>query len=163
MKVYICYDRYEHNEFFNVEYVGTRKRDSLKKVKEEILPDFLSYGPDDCHSFQLQVIDLTKKQYEQLLKWMEEENQTLENYGKESSDFFKFMCEVYQQMTYDDCLVYTDGCSDFPEICQFYGQLKGIDPEDYDDDTEYELQVELCDMDDDKCKEIIRQYIKENY
>ena len=53
MVVYICYDRYEHDEWINVEYIGTDKDESIRKVKEEILPDFLMYGPDDCHSFQL--------------------------------------------------------------------------------------------------------------
>ena len=162
MKVYICYDRYEHNEFFNVEYVGTRKLDSLKKVREEILPDFINYGPDDCHSFILQVVEMSKKQYEQLLEWMKDENQTLENYGDESSDFFKFMCEVYDQMTYDDYLVYTDGCSDFYEIIQFYGQVKGIEPEDFED-YEDDLTEEFCNLDDPLRLTLIRQYVNEMY
>ena len=51
MKVYICYDRYEHDEWFNVFYVDTNRDESIRHCKEIDLPDFLSCGPDDCHSF----------------------------------------------------------------------------------------------------------------
>ena len=163
MKVYICYDRYEHDEWFNVEYISTDKTESLKKVKEEILPDFLCYRPDDCHSFQLQVINLTKEQYEQLLEWEKDNNHTtLENFGDESSDYFKFMCEVYESMSYDDCLIFTDGCSDFSDILKFYSKMKGIDPKDFED-YEDDLHDELWCMDDDEYMEIIKKYVKEKY
>lgn len=164
MKVYICYDRYENDEWFNVEYIGTDKDESIRKVRDEILPEFLNYGPDDCHSFQLQVLDLTKEQYEQLLEWDKDNDQsTLENYGDESSDYFKFMCEVYESMSYDDCLIFTDGCSDYSEIVKYYGKMKGLDPDDIDEDMEYDLQEEIGNMDSDEFFEIVKKYVYENY
>ena len=162
MKVYICFDRYERNEWFNVFHIGTRKSDSIKKVKEEILPDFIDYGPDDCHSFQLVIVDMTKRDYEQLLKWNSEEN-CPENYGEESSDYFKWLCELYDIIGMYDCdLISTDGCSDFYEILKFYGRLKGIDPEDFED-YEDELQEELCELDDQIRLDIIKHYVHDMY
>ena len=162
MKVYITYDRYERDEWYSIYHIGLDRDESIRHCKEEDLPKFLEYGPDDCHSYQLQVVNMTKKQYEQLLEWMKDENQTLENYGDESSDFFKFMCEVYDQMTYDDYLVYTDGCSDFYDILKFYGRLKGITPEDFED-YEDDLTEEFCELDDDLRLDIIRRYIHDMY
>ena len=163
MRVYICFDRYERNEWFNVLYIGTRKSDSIKKVKEEILPDFINYGPDDCHSFQLIVVEMTKSGYEQLLKWDNDPDQKLENYGNESSVYFKWMCELYELVGRYDCeLISTDGCSDFYEIIKFYGQVKGIEPEDFED-YEDDLTEEFCELDDNIRLDIIRQYVQNTY
>lgn len=163
MKVYICYDRYERDEWYSVEYIGTDRDESIKKVKEEILPDFLCYGPDDCHSFQLQVVEMSKKDYNQLLKWDSDPSQKLENYGTGNSDYFEFMCQLYDLTgEYDCCLISTDGCSDFYEMIKYYGQMKGIDPEDFED-YEDELQEEFCSMDDKECREIIKKYVQETY
>lgn len=163
MKVYICFDRYERNEWFNVFHIGTRKSESIKKVKEEILPEFLNYGPDDCHSFQLVIVDMTKRDYEQLLKWNSEENKVLENYGDESSDYFKWMCELYELIGEYDCeLISTDGCSDFYDILKFYGRLKGISSEDFED-YEDDLQDEFCELEDTLRLDLIKQYVHDMY
>lgn len=37
MKVYIVYDRYEYNEWFNVYSIGTNMDDMVRKCKEECL------------------------------------------------------------------------------------------------------------------------------
>jgi hypothetical protein len=164
MVVYICYDRYEHNEWFNVFEVSTDRDESYRKCKETHLPDFICYGPDDCHSFQLQMVEMTKRDYNQLMKWFNDPTQSLENHGKDSSDYFKFMCELYDLTgEYNCCLISTDGCSDIYEIIKFYGKMKGLNPDDLDDDQENGLQEELFDMDDDKCLEIIKKYVEENY
>lgn len=162
MRVYICFDRYERNEWFNVFHIGTRKSESIKKVKEEILPDFINYGPDDCHSFQLVVVEMTKEDYEQLLKWNSEEN-CLENLGVDSSDYFKWMCDLYDLICEYDCdLISTDGCSDFYEILKFYGRLKGIDLTDFET-YEEDLQEEFCNLDDDLRLDIIKRYVHDMY
>ena len=44
MKVYIVYDRYENDEWFRVDYIGTDKSESNKKFKEKYLPEFLFVG-----------------------------------------------------------------------------------------------------------------------
>ena len=60
-----------------------------------------------------------------------------------------------------ETLLSTDGCSDFYRIIEYYGQMKGIDPEDYED-FEDELQEELC-GDDELYKKVLKQYINDNY
>ena len=162
MRVYICFDRYERNEWFNVFYIGTRMSDSIKKVKEEILPDFINYGPDDCHSFQLVMVEMSKKDYEQLLKWNSEENSP-ENFGEESSDYFKWMCDLYDLISEYDCdLISTDGCSDLYNIFKFYGRLQGIDPKDFET-YEEDIQEEFCNLDDDLRLDIIKRYVHDVY
>ena len=162
MKVYITYDRYERDEWYNIYHTSTDKEESIKHCKEVDLPSFLEYGPDDCHSFQLQEVEMTQEEYDQFMKWYNED-QSLENYGDRSSDLFKKMVEFYDQTGYNDptVLISTDGCSDFYDILKYYGQMKGIDPEDFDD-LEDDLQMELCE-DDELYKKVLRQYINDTY
>ena len=161
MKVYITYDRYENNEWFSVNTIETSLMRSLKKFREEDLPSFLEYGPDDCHSYQLQRVDMTKKEYEQLLEWNNDPNQSLDG----DSDYYNFMCGIYDRTSYvkyqDEVIRSTDGCSDFSEIIKFYGMMKGIDPEDIED-LEDDLQDELY-GDNDLCHKVIVEYVKCNY
>jgi hypothetical protein len=92
MKVYICYDRYEHDEWYSVYSISTDRDETIRKCKEEDLPSFIEYGPDDCHSFQLVEVELTREQYEQLLKWDKDDTQSLED---NSSDYYNFMYDLY--------------------------------------------------------------------
>lgn len=167
MKVYIIYDRYENNEWFRVDYIGTRKSESIKKFKEECLPDFLEYGPDDCHSYQLQVVDLTKDQYEQLLEWDNDPNMSLE-FGP----YYDFMCEVYEQCDWSDpksVLLYTDGCSEYPNIVRYYGMvMKGKDSNvvnqfDWIFTDEYDDLYEELMKDDYLFKRMCKEYVKYNF
>ena len=164
MIVYICYDRYEHNEWFNVFEVSTNREESYRKCKEIHLPDFLCYGPDDCHSFQLVGVKMTKRQFNLLLDWMEQFKGSCEG-TEEDRSFYDFMCDLYegteQYSEVVEDLVFTDGCSDFYEIVRYYGQIKGIDPEDYEDE-EYDLQCELC-QDDELCLKITKEYVENTY
>ena len=64
MNIYITYDRYEHDEWFSVFHIETNKARAIKHFREIDLIDFICYGPDDCHSFQLQKVVLSKKEYE---------------------------------------------------------------------------------------------------
>ena len=159
MKIYITYDRYEHNEGFNIYHVSTNRNESIKHCKEVDLVEFISHGPDDCHSFQLQVIEMTKPEYEQFMKWFEED-QSLEDYGDESSDLFNKMVEIFENSTWDDYLISTNGCSDNDEIVHYYGSKKGLDTE--DDDIYYEVQEELFN-DDDLYEQELKDYIKNTY
>lgn len=92
MKVYIIYDRYENDEWFRVDYIGLDKSESNKKFKEKYLPEFLEYGPDDCHLYQLQEVEMTTEQYEQLLKWYNDPKMSLE-----CGPYYDFMCDVYNK------------------------------------------------------------------
>ncbi len=167
MKVYIIYDRYEHNEWFSVDYIGTRKSDSIKEFKEKCLPEFLEYGPDDCHSYQLQVLNLTKDQYEQLLEWDNDPNMSLE-----SGPYYDFMCEVYEQCDWSDTgnvLLSTDGCSDFYEIVRYYSVFyKNKDIEEVSEHEwlftdEYDEFYEELTSDDELCDKVIKEYVRDTY
>ena len=162
MKVYITYDRYERDEWYSIYNISLDREESIRHCKEVDLPSFLEYGPDDCHSFQLQEVEMAQEEYDLFMKWYSED-QSLENYGDRSSDLFKKMVEFYDQTGYNDpnVLISTDGCSDFYDILKYYGQMKGIDPEDFDD-LEDDLQYELC-SDDELYGKVLRQYINDTY
>ncbi len=167
MKVYIVYDRYEHSEWFNVYSIGTDRDDMIRKCKEECLPDFLEYGPDDCHSFQLVEVELTKNKYEQLLKW--DDTQSLEYYGDESSDYYNFMYDLYNDQFETETIISTDGCSDFYEIIKYYSVMyKNKEVEEVDDidwlysDESEEFQEELFN-DEELSRKVIREYILDTY
>jgi hypothetical protein len=169
MKVYVCYDRYEHDEWFSVYSVGTDRDEMIKKCKEEDLPSFIEYGPDDCHSFQLVCIDIKKSQYNKLKKWSEEIG-SIEDYGDdEHRDFYEFMCEVYDDEYTIETIISTDGCSDVFEVIKYYGVMyKGVECEDisdidwlYSDEFE-EYQEELMN-DEDLWKKVLREYILDTY
>ena len=169
MKVYIIYDRYEHNEWFRVDYVGTNRDESIRKCKEETLPDFLNYGPDDCHSFQLVCIDITKSQYNNLKKWSEEVG-TIEDYkDDENRDFYEFMCRVYDDEFTVETIISTDGCSDYTEIVKYYSVFyKNKDIEDVDDyewvfSDEYDEYYEELTSDDELCEKVIKEYVRDTY
>ena len=163
MKVYITYDRYERDEWYSIYNISLDREESIKHCKEVDLPSFLEYGPDDCHSFQLQEVEMTREEYDQFMKWYNED-QSLENYGDRSSDLFKKMVEIYDRPMGNrdpQLIINTDGCSDFYDLLRYYGQMKGIDPEDFDD-LEDDLQMELCD-DEELYKKVLRQYINDTY
>lgn len=173
MKVYICFDRYERDEWYNVFFISTDRDESIRKCKEETLPDFLNYGPDDCHSFQLVEVEMFKKDYDRLLKWDNDPDQKLENYGDKSSDYFKWMCKLYDLTGCVDrpyiILISTDGCSDYTEIVRYYSVFyKNKDIEDVSDhewifSDEYDEYYEELVNDDELCEKVIKEYVQETY
>ena len=164
MVVYITYDRYEHNEWFNVYHVGTDRQESYNKCIEEDLPNFLSYGPDDCHFFQLVGVEMKKSQFKKLLQWVEEIGSC--DGSEDDTSFYDFMCDLYEGSEgfseVVENLVSTDGCSDCFELVRFYCQMKGLEPEDVDDDVEYELQCELCE-DNELFQKVVKEYVRTTY
>ena len=70
MDVYLTYDRYEHNEWFYVYHIGTDYDNTYKSLIEENLFSFISCGPDDCHSFQMVKISISRNTYYKLRKWV---------------------------------------------------------------------------------------------
>jgi hypothetical protein len=173
MVVYICFDRYERDEWYNVFFIETDRDESIRKCKEETLPDFLNYGPDDCHSFLLVQVKMTKKDYNQLLKWNNDPNQKLENYGDKSSDYFKWLCDLYDQIgcvdNQDMILISTDGCSDYSEIVRYYSVFyKNKDIEDVSEydwvfSDEYDEYYEELTSDDELCEKVIKEYVRDTY
>lgn len=162
MKVYITYDRYERDEWYNIYHVSTDRDESIKHCKEKDLVDFISYGPDDCHSFQLQEVEMTKEQYDTFMKWIEE-GQSLENYGIDSSDFFKFMVNMFDETGVAgnrSTIISTDGCSDNVDIVHYYGSQKGLDTK--NDTIYYELEEELFN-DEELYENVLKDYINKTY
>jgi hypothetical protein len=157
MKVYITYDRYERDEWYNIYYVSTNRDESINHCLEVDLVDFITYGPDDCHSFQLQEVEMTKEEYDTFKKWIDEE-QDLENYGPDSSELFNKMYEIYDD--YENIIISSDGCSDFYDLVHYYGNIKGVDT--LDDMIFDEVNNELM-SDEELFYKVLRDYIKHTY
>lgn len=171
MKVYVVFDRYERNEWINVFYVGTDRDESIKHCKEVDLPDFLCYGPDDCHSFQLVEVEMTKPKFKNLLKWVEEIGSC--EGTKEDQEFFDFMVDMYEEggefSDVTETLICTDGCSDYSEIVRYYSVMyKDCDIEEVGEfdwifSDEYgEYYNELMN-DDELCTKVIKEYVQDTY
>jgi len=129
MNVYITYDRYENDEWFYVYNIETNKKRAIKHFKEIDLPSFISYGPDDCHSFQLQIVEMTKQEY---VRFCELNNENDEPYNL-SAEFEQIMIDIFKDcdLNSDNVLLYTDGCSDNIELINYYCMLNGLDKDDY--------------------------------
>ena len=162
MKVYITYDRYERDEWYNIFFVTTDRNEAIKHCKEVDLPDFISYGPDDCHSFQLQEVEMAPEEYEQFKSWVEDDSQSLENLGNGSSELFKKMYNYYDKIDEPgyETLISTDGCTDNVDLIHFYGRQKGLDTK--DSEVYYEVQEELFE-DEELYKKVLKDYINETY
>ena len=163
MKVYVVYDRYEHDEWYDIYHVDTDKESAIRHCKEVDLPKFITYGPDDCHSFQLQEVEMTEAEYNDFMR-MIEENQSLENWGDRSSDLFKKMVEIYDRPMGNrdhSLIINTDGCSDAVEILMYYAQQKGIEAEDFED-VEDDLQMELFN-DEELLTKVVKDYVNDTY
>lgn len=165
MKVYIIYDRYEHNEFFNVYHIGTNKTEAINELKTKHLPLFISYRPDDCHSFQLIEVELTKKQYSQLLKWDDVE-QSLDDCD---SPYYQFMCDLHNCVYDTETIICTDGYSDIHEVIQYYAVVyKNCSYEDvseygwYDTD-EYEECFNEITTNDELWIKVVKEYVNATY
>lgn len=169
MKVYVCYDRYEHDEWYSVYSVGTDRDKMIKKCKEEDLPSFIEYSPDDCHSFQLVCIDITKGQYNKLKTWVDEIGYIEDYEDDENRDFYEFMYKVYDDEYTIETIISTDGCSDVFEIVKYYGvTYKNIDCEDISDrDWLYSDEFEDCQdelmNDEDLWRKVLREYVLDTY
>ena len=169
MNVYVIYDRYEHDEWYSVYAIETNKRRAIKKFKEECLPDFLAYGPDDCHSFQLQKVQMENKQYKRFCSLVENETSDLQNPdNQELKDMLIAMFDEDFDMFYEfETIFSTDGCSDNVEVVDFYianYEITDPDESEYDDEDDYRYAVmEKLYNDNELYDEIIKEYIKINY
>lgn len=170
MKVYICFDRYEGDEWYEVFFISTNRDDSIKKCKEETLPRFLTYGPDDAHSFRLVEVEMTEKEYTQLMKWNNDPSQELDD---SSSDYFKWMCKLYELVSRSNnrhmILIDTDGSSDYPEIVKYYTihyknkDIKTVNKQDWVYSNDYDDYYEELFSDDDLSEKVIKEYVLDTY
>lgn len=150
MNVYITYDRYEHDEWYSIYHIETNKKRAIKHFKEIDLVDFISYGPDDCHSFQLQKVVMTPKQYKELL--------ILSKNDTSQSKLVEFMIGIFDETDYKvETISCTDGCSDVWDVVKYYCEQNGDDPD--DDDVLYEAQ-EILFENDELFTKILKEYIE---
>lgn len=68
MKVYVSYYRYDRNENYSIYDVSLDRGKSIKKFQDELLPNFLGYGPDDVSYLILKEVKLTKSDYNELIR-----------------------------------------------------------------------------------------------
>lgn len=149
-EVYIIFDRYEHNEWFSVYHLGVNEEKAWRYFRETALPDFLNYGPDDCHSFQMQCVTMSDYKYRKL--------RALVNASDKEHELHEFMLDIYEYGEYEaETLVFTDGCSDNIEIAQMYAEEHSLDY-DEDQDVIWEALSE-----EEVWSEYMRRYIDENY
>ncbi len=154
MNVYIAYDRYEHDEWYSIYNIETNRQRAIKHFKEIDLIDFISYGPDDCHSFQLQKVYMTKEQYKKLIE-------VYKNGSEE--DVKDFMMQIYDEWEEDfevETIMSTDGCSDNFELIEFYCQSVGIEADDYDAIDEAEQKLF---NDEELYAKVLKEYIAMYY
>ena len=68
MKVYVSYFRYDRNENYSIYDVSLDRDKSIEKYQNELLPNFLGYGPDDVSYLILKEVELTKSDYDELIR-----------------------------------------------------------------------------------------------
>ncbi len=154
MKVYITYDRYEHDEWFNIYQITTKMSEVRKEYKKNLI-DFISYGPDDCHSYQIQIVDLTKEEYE-LLK------SHVDNTIDDDDEFMELMIKIYDECRWchypdSNCLISTDGCSDNVDMVDFWIEYKGLDEDDRD-----QIEEDIYN-DENLYQKVLKKYINNTY
>lgn len=148
---YITYDRYENDEWFDIYYMDTNKQKAIDHCKEYDLFDFISFGPDDCHSFQLQEVEMTREIYKKLNA----------NKGSISSgELYDIMVDIFDGSYNSKTLISTDGETDLINIVHYYGKQQQLDTR--DEDVYDELQQELYD-DDELFEKVLKSYIKDTY
>ena len=157
MKVYITYDRYEHNEWFNIYQITTKMSEVRKEYKKNLI-DFITYGPDDCHSYQIQIVDLTKEEFELIKNHID----NTVGYDDNDDDLMKLMEKIYDecrwcQYTDTNCLLCTDGCSDYVDMVDFWIEYKGLDENDRD-----QIEDDIYN-DDTLFQKVLKKYINYTY
>ena len=145
MKVYIIYDRYEHNEFITIYNISKSMKEFKKDYKDEIR-SFLEMGPDDCHTFVGQIVNVNDDQLEVLEDYWNSEdpddshpgfNLMEEIWSKNSSKNCLFMID-----SYDNTKVFEEYMSEqHPDIEEETDEWYELEEEFYDNDTLYETEL----------------------
>ena len=104
MKVYITYDRYGYDEWYQI-YNVAKSLNLVKTTYKKDLAKFISYGPDDIHSFQVQVVDMSQADYDTLLKLWKDAD-------VEDRALIDFMSPIYDKLDSNTCLVMSNGYED---------------------------------------------------
>ena len=152
MKVYIIYDRDECNEFFSI-YSICKTFKQFKEVYKGDIKSFLEMGPDDCHTFIGQEINITKEQLQTLENYMEDED-------NDDGTGFSLMEEIYEQSNNTNCLFSLDNYVNY-EVFDHYMLMEHPD---IDEDTEEWDEYQEQFYDDDNLYETeLEKYIDDNF
>ena len=80
MRVYLTYFRYDRGEYYSIYNLDTSLQRSVKSWKENDLPNFLGYGPDDVSQLYLVKCDLTKDEVQLIKDFMESGKEYASNF-----------------------------------------------------------------------------------
>jgi len=155
LTVYITYDRYEHDEWFSIDQVTLDWEDVEKEWKKNLY-EFINYGPDDCHSYQIQEVELEIEEYQRL-------RDIVDNHYDLDGEDNELMSRIFDQCDWNNpesCHLCTDGCSDFLEMINYYCGERGLDPEDEDVNDEV---TELLQNDTKVFEDTLTKYIDDTY
>ena len=113
MKTYLIVDRHEDDEWYVLDYIGTSKKESIKRFQEG-LQHMIELGPDDQRSYMLLCVTFLSK----------EEVNSLQNVVGEVLDKgseYLLLCDVYQGLDpTTDIIFMTDGCSDVYDCFDYF-------------------------------------------
>ena len=164
MKVYLTYFRYDRGEYYSIYNLDTSLQRSVKSWKENDLPNFLGYGPDDVSQLYLVKCDLTKDEVQLIKDFMES--------GKEyDKDFYDLMEQLHDRneeiysTTGDECWSVVEFVCEycrtnllFVEFHNYYSTLN------FNDEDELRDQIqELIFNDDDLWDKVLKKYIEVYY
>lgn len=158
MKVYITYDRYSYEEWFNI-YQATTDFNEVKKDYKENLKTFIDSGPDDDHSFQIQEVYLGKRGLDLLLNLDIKPGDPF-FVEQDREDLYWLMTKIYEESADYNCLLQTDGASDNANITRWWLEQQGLDPD--DDDVYWNAEDELF-GNDELYSEVLDKYIDAKY
>ncbi len=163
MKIYLTYYRYDRGESYSVYHIDRSLKNSLKHWKEEDLPSFLGYGPDDVSQLYLIQCDLSKSEIEVLKDYMESKSDF-------DIEFENLIDSIHEECDNDDIICSTTGEENFEVLEWFQEHFRSfINPDDFweeipDDEDELndDLQQILFDNDD-IFETVLKQYIDCHY
>lgn len=160
MKVYITYFRYDRNENFCIHDIGYDKDESIERYQKELLPDFLSYGPDDVSYFILKVVDLTTDEHEELIRVS-----TIEE-SDYNEELIRFMTDIHERDGEE--LLYVTGELNW-EVLDFFirsglydlNELLGVDTSTLSEDDLSELCQEKLWYDSNDDESLFRKVLQD--
>ena len=133
MNVYLIFDRYGCDEWYSLDYVGTRKTESIRRY-QDLVKDLINLGPDGNHSYCLVCVNFLSKDEYDLLK---ESEDCIIQVGEE----FTILSNVYQNLDpVTDIIFMTDGLSEVDDCFEEF--LNGFDVEIERDTPEWTEELE---------------------
>jgi hypothetical protein len=166
MRVYVTYFRYDRGESSSVYHIDTSLKSSYQHWKEEDLPSFLGYGPDDVSQLYLIRCNLTKTEIEVL-------KESIISPSDFDIEFDNLMDSIHEEVDEDDVLCQTSGDECFEVLEWFQSHFRMfINPLDFweteediptdKDELDDELQQILFDNDPIWDK-VLKKYIQTHY